>query len=308
MATTSTVVGGPGGTPFYFDGRANGAFLQKIGVAVGARQIKAVRAELSDGRMKTFGDAKGNTFSEFTFDNGEHITKLSLWKNSAGTHLGAIKLSTSSRQEFYAHMTNSPMGSEVPIDVGSGVCLGLEGRSDTDINAMGFVFINAIKSAVLTNITYPNLDSYTPQIIKVDVQSDRHFNPTDVPLDQKCTYSKCVTETAKWSTTSKIETVVSMKISAAMVEVNGENQLVPGDTHIYPISHSEVRTKSDEVSVTIPPENTKTVEFSVDKEVITDLDFKAVVKISCQNGKELTFNSTGNYNGVAYSGVHRKIT
>ncbi|XP_061883758.1 aerolysin-like protein isoform X2 [Entelurus aequoreus] len=308
MATTCTVVGGPGGTPFYFDGRANGAFLQKIGVAVDSSQIKAVRAELTDGRMKTFGEARGNTFSEFTFKHGERITKLSLWGNDKGTCLGAFKFFTSSGQEFYVHIPNSSMGSEVPIDVGSGVCLGLQGSSGTDINAMGFLFITAIDSAVIFDTIYPNLPSYTPQITKVDVQSDRHFNPTEVPLDQKCTYSKCVTETAKWSTTSKIETVVSMKISAAMVEVNGENQLVPGDTHIYPISHSEVRTKSDEVSVTIPPENTKTVEFSVDKEVITDLDFKAMVKISCQNGKELTFHSTGNYNGVAYSGVHRKIT
>ena len=156
------IIGGQGGSSFKFYGLNNGATLKKIGVAVGGWQIKAVRAELSDGRVETFG--KANTFQEFTFELGERITKLSLWGNGAGTRLGGIRFWTSSGREFFAHMTDWPLKIEYSIDVGSGVCLGMEGRADTDIDSMGFLFINAIKSSVLTDMTYPSLAMYTPQV------------------------------------------------------------------------------------------------------------------------------------------------
>ena len=162
MATTLKVIGGQGGLPFSFTGLHNGATLKKIGVAVGGWQIKAVRAELTDGRVQTFG--KGNSFREFTFKPNESITKLSLWGNGAGTRLGGIKFGTSSGNKFEAYMTKWRLKTEYSIDVGSGVCLGLEGSCSDDIDRMGFLFINAIKSAELTDLTYPSLPGYTPQV------------------------------------------------------------------------------------------------------------------------------------------------
>jgi hypothetical protein len=162
MATTLEIIGGGGGTEFTFNGLENGATLKKIGVAVGGWQIKAVRAELTDGRVQTFG--KGHTFSEFTFKLGERITKLSLWGNGAGTRLGGIRFWTSSGHEFFEYMNDWGLKTEYSIDVGSGVCLGLEGSCSDDIDRMGFLFINAIKSAELTDLTYPSLPGYTPQV------------------------------------------------------------------------------------------------------------------------------------------------
>ena len=162
MATTLYIIGGRGGSEFDFTGIDNGATLKKIGVAVAGWQIKAVRAELSDGRVKTFGNA--NTFSEFTFDLNERITKMSLWGNGAGSRLGGIRFWTSRGREFFQHMNSWPLKTEYSIDVGSGVCLGLVGRSGSDIDCMGFLFINAIKSSVLTDMSYPSLAMYTPQV------------------------------------------------------------------------------------------------------------------------------------------------
>ena len=162
MATSLYLIGGNGGSSFTFTGRDNGATLKKIGVAVGGWQIKAVRAELTDGRTETFGRA--HTFSEFTFNLGERITKLSLWGNGAGSRLGGIRFWTSSGREFFAHMNCWPLKTEYSIDVGSGVCLGLEGRDGLDIDCMGFLFIDPIKSSVLSDMTYPSLAMYTPQV------------------------------------------------------------------------------------------------------------------------------------------------
>ena len=163
MATTLEIIGGDGGFPFSFTGRDNGATLRKIGVAVGGNQINAVRAELTDGRVETFG--KDNSFHEFTFEPGEIITKLTLWEGRSGTRLGGIKFWTSSGNKFEAHMSEWGLKTgEHSIDVGSGVCLGFEGRSGGGIDKMGFLFINAIKSSVLTDMTYPSLAIYTPTV------------------------------------------------------------------------------------------------------------------------------------------------
>ena len=162
MATSCFCIGGAEGTSFDFTGRDNGATLKKIGVAVGSWTIKAVRAELTDGRVQTFG--KGNSFREFTFKPNESITKLSLWGNGAGTRLGGIKFWTSSGNKFFEKMNDWGLQTEYSIDVGSGVCLGLEGKAGSDIDAMGFLFINAIKSSMLTDMTYPTLAIVKPQV------------------------------------------------------------------------------------------------------------------------------------------------
>ncbi|KAL0985570.1 hypothetical protein UPYG_G00158740 [Umbra pygmaea] len=161
MATTLQRIGGNGGKPFSFTGLNNGATLKKIGRAVGGWQIKAVRAELTDGRVSIFGNA--NTFTEFEFGIGERITKLSLWGNGARTRLGGIRFWRSEGRHFFEYMTSWGLKTEYSIDVGSGVCLGLVGQSGSDIDNMGFLFISAIKKSVLTDM-YTNLAIFQPQV------------------------------------------------------------------------------------------------------------------------------------------------
>ncbi|XP_061924493.1 aerolysin-like protein [Entelurus aequoreus] len=308
MSTTLFLIGGGGGRHFSFDGYNNGATLKKIGVAVGGWQIHAVRAELTDGRVETFG--KGSTFNEFTFNTGERITKLSLWGNGAGSRLGGIKLWTSSGRQFFAHMNGWPLKTEYSIDVGSGVCLGLEGRHGADIDCMGFRFISPIKSSVLTNMTYPSLAVYTPQVKKEYIKSVAYRNNTSEAQEQKCTYSRSVTKNTTWSTTNKIESTVSVTVSAGipeLVEVSSGFSLTVGAEHSNSMSHEETITESDEVSVKVPAGKTVSVELSVGRAVI-DLEYSASVCITCMNGHMLVFESTGNYTGVAYTAVDVSTT
>ncbi|CAL8375996.1 unnamed protein product [Arctogadus glacialis] len=308
MATTLTLIGGRGGHPFSFTGRDNGATLKKIGVAVGGWQIKAVRAELTDGRVQTFGVA--DTFSEFTFKIGERITRLSLWGNGAGTRLGGIKFWTSSENKFFAHMNDWPLKNEFSIDVGSGVCLGLEGRSGGDIDHMGFLFINAIKSSVLTDMTYPSLALYTPQVNKEYVKSVSYHNGTTEAQEHKCAYSSSATMSTTWSTTTKIEATVNMSVTAeipGVAEVSGGFSLTMGVEQTSSMTSSATVTESDEVNVTVPAGKTMSVEVSVGRAVI-DLPYSATVEITCLNGSELRFKSTGNYKGVSYTTVNVNLT
>ncbi|XP_030222949.1 aerolysin-like protein [Gadus morhua] len=308
MATTLYIIGGQGGSPFTFTGRDNGATLKKIRVAVGGSQIKAVRAELTDGRVQTFGNAV--TFNEFTFEPGESITKLSLWGNGAGTRLGGIKFWTSSGNKFEAYMNKWGLKTEYSIDVGSGVCLGLEGRSGSDIDSMGFLFINAIKSSVLTDMTYPTLAIVKPQVNKKYIKSVNYQNDTAADQEDKFSYGRTVTKSTTWSTTNKFESTVSLTVTAGIpevVEVSGGFSLTTGEEQTSSMTKEETITESDEVTVTVPAGKTVKVEATVGQAVI-DLPYSATLKITCLNDSKLQFQTTGNYNGVAYTAVTVKYT
>ncbi|XP_059915544.1 aerolysin-like protein [Gadus macrocephalus] len=307
-ATTLKVIGGQGGSSFTFTGRDNGATLKKIGVAVGGWQIKAVRAELTDGRVKTFGNSV--TFKEFTFELGECITKLSLWGNDDGSRLGGIRFWTSSGREFFEQMTSMGLNTEYSIDVGSGVCLGLQGNAGSDIDCLGFLFINAIKSSVLTDMTYPSLAMYTPQVNKEYIKTLSHQNDTTAAQEHKCAYSRSVTKSTTWSTTTKMEGTVNMSVHAGIPKLVGGSggfSLTTGAVLLSTMNSSETITESDEVNVTVPARKTVSVDLTVGRADI-NLPYSATVKITCMNGSELVFPSTGNYSGVAYTAVHLKTT
>ncbi len=68
------------------------------------------------------------TVSRVHFKPGECFTSLSLWGNGEGTRLGAIKFTTNQGVQFFAKMTSWGLKTEYPINIGSGFCLGVEGR------------------------------------------------------------------------------------------------------------------------------------------------------------------------------------
>ncbi|KAM9506579.1 aerolysin-like protein isoform 1-T2 [Salvelinus alpinus] len=301
MATTMKLIGGQGGSPFEFHGMKNGATLKKIGVAVDCWQVKAVRAELTDGRVATFGNA--NTFHEFEFDLGEHITKLSLWGNGAGTRLGAIKFTTSQNRQFFEKMTTLPLMTEYTIDVGSGICLGLQGRSGWDIDCMGFLFINTIKSSVLTDMEYPTLSLFKPQVTPEYVKSVSHHNNSSLVQEESITYSKTLTKTSSWSVTNKIESTLNVSVKAGipdLVDVSPGFSLTVGVEQSTSLQKTETITESDTITVKIPPGKTMDVEVTVGRANI-DLDYRATVKVTCMNGSQLVFPSNGIYTGVSYT-------
>ena len=137
-----------------------------------------------------------------------------------------------------------------------------------------------------------------------------YHNGTSAAQEQKLTYSRSVTKSTTWSTTTKIESTVSMSVKAGLlglVEVSGGFSLTVGSEQSSSTTNEETITESDEVNVTVPAGKTVSVELSVGRAVI-DLPYSARVKITCLNGSELVFPSTGIYNGVAYTAVNVKTT
>uniref|UniRef100_A0A3B3HRK1 Jacalin-type lectin domain-containing protein n=1 Tax=Oryzias latipes TaxID=8090 RepID=A0A3B3HRK1_ORYLA len=143
------IVGGQGGYPFSFNGAETGSLLKKLDVWVGPTQVRCITVYMFDGVQKTYGTARvaGDKMVSFTFEDDEFFSSLSLWPNNTKTRLGDIKFTTSKNRAFDTGRQSDSQSDEeamvppTPVDVGSGLCFGVQGRSGTEIDAFGFLFI-----------------------------------------------------------------------------------------------------------------------------------------------------------------------
>ncbi|KAK2898141.1 hypothetical protein Q8A73_014521 [Channa argus] len=298
-----------GGRYFNFTGESTGATLKKIWVWVGGWQVRAIQVWLTDGQSQQFGQPAGNP-AQFEFGDGEQISSLSLWGNGAGTRLGAIKFKTNRSREFFAHMTDWGLKTEYPADVGSGICLGVLGRGGSDIDSLGFVFINTIKSTVLTNVNYPTLHQVIPQVATEEIKSLSYTNKSDVTQSYTVETSKTITKKSSWSVTNKLEATFSLGVKAGIpevVEVSAEFSLTMGVESSYGLENSEEKTERLSFPVQVPPRKTVVVDVTIGRATV-DLPYTGTVEITCYNDSVLRFDTKGTYKGLSYTSAKTVVT
>ncbi|XP_060766903.1 aerolysin-like protein [Neoarius graeffei] len=296
------IIGGQGGSDFDFNGTGNGATLKKIWVWAGGSQIKSIKVWLTDGQSRQFGEPAGK-FSEFIFEDGEYFTSLSLWGNGAGTRLGGIKFKTNRSQEFFAYMTSWGLKTEYPIDVGSGICVGIKGRACVDIDCLGFMFINTIRSTQLTDVQYPTLHSVIPNVAVEEIKSMTYQNNTSETQVYTLQTSKKITKKSSWSVTNKLEFSFSREVKAGIpevVEVSGGFRFTVGTESSYDLENTEEKIELFSFPVKVAPGKTVDVDITIGRATV-DLPYKGTVKITCYNDSVLQFPTSGIYNGVNYT-------
>ncbi|XP_058631254.1 aerolysin-like protein [Onychostoma macrolepis] len=302
--TTLELIGGGGGAYSSFTGVNNGASLEKIGVWVGGWQVKAVRVWLSDGRSATFGDPDG-PYQEYAFKLNECFTSLSLWGNGEGSRLGAIKFKTNLGGEFFAKMTSWGLKREYPIDVSSGFCLGVEGRSGLDIDCMGFVFLHAVQSTVLTNVNYPTINQLIPQVTVEEIKDVTYRNDTSAKQQQRVDASEKVTRKSSWSVSDRFTSTFSMEVKAGIpkvVDVSTGFSFSVG--HENTCSHEQTNETTETLStmIDVPPKKAVNVNVTIGRAMF-DLPYTGTVKITCKNGSVLQYETKGQYKGVTYTAI-----
>ncbi|XP_060765908.1 aerolysin-like protein [Neoarius graeffei] len=303
------IIGGQGGSGFDFNGTGNGATLKKIWVWASGWQIKAIKVWLTDGQSKQIGNPDGK-FSEFIFEDGEHFTSLSLWGNGAGTRLGGIKFKTNRSREFFAYMTDWGLKREYPIDVGSGICVGIKGSAGSDIDCLGFMFINTIRSTELTDVQYPTLHSVIPNVAVEEIKSATYQNNTSETQEYKIETSKTISKKSSWSVTNKIEFSFSMEVKAGIpevVEVSAGFGFTVGTESSYGLENTEEKTELLSFPVKVPPGKAVDVDITIGRATV-DLPYKGTVKITCYNGSVLQFPTSGIYKGVTYTDAKTVVT
>lgn len=309
MSTLLYIIGGGGGNPFSFTGESNGASLEKIWVWVGEWQVRAVRVWLTDGRNETFGKQAGS-HQEYTFKPGECFTSLSLWGNGAGTRLGAIKFETNLGGQFFAKMTSWGLQKEYPMDIGSGYCLGVVGKGGSDIDCMGFMFINAVESTVLADVHYPSIHQLIPKVNVEELKNVTFRNDSSAVQHQKIESSKKVTKKSSWSMSKSFTATFSMEVKAGIpevVEVSTGFSFSVASESTYGQENTDERTETLTTDVEVPPGKKLDVSVTIGRATF-DLPYTGTVKMTCKNGSVYSYRTKGTYKGVTYTDmkVHTK--
>ncbi|TRY57790.1 hypothetical protein DNTS_012050 [Danionella cerebrum] len=307
--TTLQLIGGNGGGHFSFTGEHNGACLEKIWVWVGGWQVKAIRAWLTDGRAQTFGEPAG-THHQFIFSPGERFTSLSLWGNGAGTRLGGIKFTTDKGEIFCVKMTDWDLKTEYPIDVGSGYCLGIVGACGADIDHLGFMFLNSVESAILTNVRYPTLDQLIPEVAVEVLNSDTFYNPTSATIKKSVVSSKKVTNTSTWSNKQRWNFTFTAEIEAGIPKVFSQTfgfSASVGQETTHSATLTEEKTQNLTSAIEVGPYKKVHVMMTIGRATF-DIPYTGLMKIICRNGSVLHYETSGQYNGVCYTEINVKAT
>jgi len=71
---------------------------------------------------------------------------------------------------------------------GNSFLAGFVGKDGTDVDALGVVLFKPIKSATITNLTYPTIASYEGGIVP-NVYTDDFTNSSDVTQSNSYTYT-----------------------------------------------------------------------------------------------------------------------
>ncbi|KAI4790691.1 hypothetical protein KUCAC02_034467 [Chaenocephalus aceratus] len=278
--TTLYEIGGNGGHSFSFTGESNGATLKQLNVWVGGSEP------------------------------GECFTSLSLWGNGAGTRLGAIKFKTNHSGEFFAKMTSWGLKTEYPMDVGSGICFGVVGRCGSDIDCMGFMFLTAVQSTVLMNVNYPTMSQLTPQVNVEEIKSITYDNNTTADQVNQIESSKKITKTSSWTVTNSMEATFSMEVSAGIpevIEVSTGFSFTMGTESSYHLENTDERTETVTFTIHVPAGKKVKADITIGRATI-DLPYTGTVKITCNNGSVLQYETSGVYKGLTYTAIKESVT
>ncbi|XP_059357258.1 LOW QUALITY PROTEIN: aerolysin-like protein [Carassius carassius] len=269
------------------------------------RSFTAVKVWLSDGRSETFGGQAG-PYQEYTFKTVfECFTSLSLWGNGAGTRLGAIKFKTSKGGEFFAKMTSWGLKQEYPIDICSGYCLGVVGRSGADIDCMGFMFLNAVQSTVLTNVNYPTINQLIPQVTVEEIKSVSYRNDSSEKQQETVETSKKVIKTSSWSMSVSFTVTFSVEVKAGIPEVVESStgfSFSVGAESTYRLEQTDERTETLTTTVDVPPRKKLDADITIGRAAF-DLPYSGIVIITCKNGSVLHYETKGQYKSITYTDI-----
>ncbi|KAH7443190.1 hypothetical protein KP509_02G024800 [Ceratopteris richardii] len=280
-----------------------GQRIRKIQVFVGGWQIKAIRLWLTgDGDFQEFGSPQGCPSREFTFDDNERVTSMSLWGNGAGTRAGAIKFRTSADREFDYGMTDWGRKREYRIDVGSGILVGAVYDSGFDIDAQGYWFLSSsILNTNLSSLRYGHLRGNS-EIETLD--SYRQTNRSSTRISWTFSGEKEVTMSKKW--TSSKENVFNVN-AIAKAEVPFFNVHASFEWHARETSSDE-RFSEERRKLSWSNGGQLSPGQSISLTVITHkgtlhVPYTGTVTINLANGAKFTYEETGTFTGIGYSSV-----
>ncbi|KAH8809458.1 hypothetical protein F5884DRAFT_883679 [Xylogone sp. PMI_703] len=305
---SNKVIGGHGGTAFYYERVGSGAVVKEITVWKDDGALRAIRVVLSDTSVKEAGKTVGES-KTFAFKQGEKCAQLSLWGNGIGTRCGRIRIYTTEGRDFDWGMHGGQ--EEFSMNVGSGILAGFHGRSGSDIDCLGPLFLKPIRS-IISTVKYGQLPSGKKGIKSVELDSFRQTNGSS-SNDLNWSWKKSVSKTTSqsWSQSATSTFGLSISIEAKIPEVatigtEASWQLSNESSH----SESKTQTKelSWEESGTLKPGDSLNLTAITKEGKINKLPYTSTVEIVFRDGSKFSYDENGDYNRVSYSHVDISVS
>lgn len=305
-------IGGCGGGEFQINPRF-GATLKSLTVwtanSSSNSHIRAIRFTFDDNQRFVVGNAVGGGGPwTFTFQPGETVRgDLRLSGNGRGQVLGSIGFQTSAGRSFAVGMT-SPNRYLFPT--GNAYMAGFMGAAGSDVDRLGVIFWKPIRSIAYDSLTYPTLHTLSRIRSPDSVATRTYCNsaPFTLPFIQETqrrlvrTGSETCVETsasAQFSTSitvrggipavTQVESEARWEVSASTSFKNCETRLEEHERTLdFPALNMPARSRIDFV-------------FSQWSGRLRDLPFRAVLRITLNDGTNFSRAETGTYTGVSFT-------
>ena len=244
----------------------------------------------------------------FFIGKGEMITEAVIYGGYIevnGKNVGrckGFKLTTDQGRTF-DFKTNKP-GEEFGIDVGSGVLMGVFGKSGYDIDSLGFAFLRPVRSAVMKNVKYPAISTtlIASKPIRIDTIVYDNSKGTDTQTYQ-LNFQESVMERSSWSATTALEFSITQQFK------------VEASFPIGSASSTTTLSLKESVSTTQGRENIKSFTKSFDfpihaaagKQITAtvtiyegaiSIPYEGEIEYVLNSGKKFSYNVSGIYSGV----------
>ncbi len=300
------VVGGNGGSTFLDARASDGLFIKSLEFWTDDDKMAGVRATYSDGSQTSIhGQTRGDRHV-LTLAPGELILELTIWGNGVGTRCGKVEIKTSLKQHFSCGKKS--VSGQTPYDAptGSGLLVGIEGRSGNDLDALGFFFLNPVDTVTLRKVEYVNPPGQgSDRGIAPAALLTTHYGPYSDRTEYRFADSVKRTMTRSWTSSTSMKYFASIKVSAEVFGVGTSANAGWERTTVEEVSQEE----STEVSL---PWDVKGVlepgqEVTLTAEVrlgSLDLQYTAELVAKIGNDTYLTFPASGTFTNIAYGTVY----
>ncbi|MBA2861792.1 jacalin-like lectin [Methanococcus maripaludis] len=271
------------------------------------RIIKALEVTFTDGiTTKMCGESHGNVHTEYVFKPGEKIESMSLWDCGNPKKLRAGRILFKTSNGITVDTGKCKGKTEFPVNVGSGILVGIEGGSGADVDRIGFIFIKPIKEMILENVIYPTLKFETTGIMPVYLDEYLGHNTSDHTISWKFGDSINKTFEHTWSSTSNVELFGEYSVKAGVpevVEVDGKYGWKVGAETRLERSEKESKELNWDTEGTLEPGESINLVAITRRGSLPGIDMSGDLKIVTKDGESKSFKMTGLYNGITYTQV-----
>ena len=280
--------------------------MQRLDVWWDGGALRGIQVTYPDNTVTQVFDSPSGSTNHIIFEPGERVTSMTLWGNGIGTRSERIRITTTKQTFDVGKDTSGQTAYDAPI--GSGILVGMFGRSGADIDQLGPVFLDgAVQSINIGNINYtPTLDKTSKGISSVVLAQTYFSNQSGGNPTWNFANGVSRTDTTRFTqtTATMYGASVSVTVSAELFGIGGDTtagfEWQKTDTQETTTETSQEVELSWSLSGTLAPGEGVTA-IATCEQGIGNATYTSTVTILLADGSVSQFSENGTFSNVVYT-------